>query len=253
MRTNSVKQYIQKTSETPTSEVVAKGGVSNAQHIVDCVAQWSLDNRVQLNSEKCKELRISFTKKQSEFHPILVNGNQLEVVRSAKLLGVIITSDLSWNEHVNETVKKACKRLCFLVQLKQARLPCRDLFLLYATCIRSILAYAAPVFFYALPKYLQCELERLQKRALPIFFLSLSYDEALSKAGIPTIISYCEDICDKVFNSALGNKDNKLNKLLTEDNEAPYSLRNHGHFVLPKWKRDCFKNTFISSSCLKYN
>ena len=158
MRTNSVKQYIQKTSETPTSEVVAKGGVSNAQHIVDCVAQWSLDNRVQLNREKCKELRISFTKKQSEFHPILVNGNQLEVVRSAKLLGVIITSDLSWNEHVNETVKKACKRLCFLVQLKQARLPCRDLFLLYATCIRSILAYAAPVFFYALPKYLQCEL-----------------------------------------------------------------------------------------------
>ena len=51
----------------------------------------------------------------------------------------------------------------------------------------------------------------------------------------------------------LSNKDNKLNKLLTEDNEAPYSLRNHGHFVLPKWKRDCFKNTFISSSCLKYN
>ena len=137
--------------------------------------------------------------------------------------------------------------------VKQARLPCRDLFLLYATCIRSILACAAPVFFYALPKYLQCELERLQKRALPIFFLSLSYDEALSKAGIPTIISYCEDICDKVFNSALGNKDNKLNKLLTEANEAPYSLRNHGHFVLPKWKRDCFKNTFISSSCLKYN
>ena len=31
--------------------------------------------------------------------------NQLEVVRSAKLLGVIITSDLSWNEHINETVK----------------------------------------------------------------------------------------------------------------------------------------------------
>ena len=65
--------------------------------IADCVSQWSLDNKVQLNSEKCKELRISFTKKQSEFHPILVNGNQLEVVRSAKLLGVIITSDLSWN------------------------------------------------------------------------------------------------------------------------------------------------------------
>ena len=93
--------------DTTTSEVVAKGGASNAQHIADCVSQWSLDNRVQLNSEKCKELRISFTKKQSEFHPILVNGNQFEAVRNAKLLGVIITINLSWNEHINETVKKA--------------------------------------------------------------------------------------------------------------------------------------------------
>ena len=105
---------------------------------------------------------------QYEFHPILSNGNELEVLRSAKLLGAtIITSDLSWNEHVNETVKKASKRLYFLVQLKRARLPCRDLVVFYATCIRSILVYVAPVFFYALPmaKYLRCELsmERVQK------------------------------------------------------------------------------------------
>ena len=181
-----------------------------------------------------------------------MNGNQIEAVRSAKLLGVIITSDLSWNELVNETVKKASKRLYFLVQLKRAKLPCRDLVLFYATCIRSILVYAAPVFFYALPKYLQCELERVQKRAMLIICPSLSYDEALNEAGIPTIISYC-DICDKVFNAALGNKDNKLNKLLTEANKAPYLLRNHRHFALPKWKTDRFKNTFILSSCLKYN
>ena len=103
--------------DTTTSEVVAKGGVSNAQHIVDCVAQWSLDNRVQLNSEKCKELRISFAKKQCELHPILVNGKELG---SAKLLGVIITSDLLWNERVSETINKASKRLYFLVQLKRA-------------------------------------------------------------------------------------------------------------------------------------
>ena len=135
---------------------------------------------VQLNSEKCKELIISLTKKQSEFHPILVNGKQLEVVRNAKLLGVIITSDISWNELINETVKTASKRLYFLVHLKQAKLPCRDLVLFYATCIRSILVYEAPGFFYALPKYLKCELVRVQKRALSISCPSLSYDEALN-------------------------------------------------------------------------
>ena len=49
----------------------------------------------------------------------------------------------------------------------------------------------------------------------------LVHDEALNETGIPTITSYCEDICDKVFNAALCNKDNKLNKLLTEANKAP--------------------------------
>ena len=108
-------------------------------------------------------------------------------------------------------------------------------------------------FFNALPKYLQRELKRVQKRALSIICPSLSYDEALNEAGIPTIISYCEDVCDKAFNAALGNKDNKLNKLLTETNKAPYLLRNHRHFPIPKWKTDRFKNTFFLSSCLKYN
>ena len=53
--------------------MLLKGGASNAQRIAnaqrtaDCsVAQWSLDNGVQLNSEKFKELRVSFIKKQSE-------------------------------------------------------------------------------------------------------------------------------------------------------------------------------------------
>ena len=85
----------------------------------------------------------------------------------------------------------------------------------------------------------------------------LSYDEALKKAGIPNIISYCEDICDTdcdtIFNAALGNKDNKLNKLLTEANKAPYSLRNQRHFALQKLKTERFKNRFVLSSCLKYD
>lgn len=134
------------------------------------------------------------------------SSNQFEVVRSAKLQDVIITSDLSWNEHINETVKKAAKRLYFLVQIKRAKLPCRDLVLFYATCIRSILVYAAPVFFYALPNYLQCELERVQKGAFTIICPSLSYDKALNEAGIRTIISYCEDICDRFLTLPLATR-----------------------------------------------
>ena len=76
---------------------------------------------------------------------------------------LIYTSDLSWNEHINETAKKASKRLYFLVQLKRAKLPCRDLVLFYATCIRSILVYAAPVFFMLCPSSYSVSLSGFKK------------------------------------------------------------------------------------------
>ena len=76
-------------------------------------------------------------------------------------------------------------------------------------------------FFMLCPSIYSVSWSGSKKRSFSIICPSLSYDEALYEAGIPTIISYCEDICDKVFNVAQGNKDNKLNKLLTEANKAP--------------------------------
>ena len=90
------------------------------------------------------------------------------------------------------------------------------------------------------------------KKALSIICPILSHDVALKETGIPTIVSYCEEICDKVFKAALRHKDNKLNKLLTEANKAPRS-KNQRHFALLKWKTDRFKNSFVLSSCLKHN
>ena len=42
-------------------------------------------------------MRISFTKSQQEFEPILINGDALDVVDSVKLLGLNISSDLTCN------------------------------------------------------------------------------------------------------------------------------------------------------------
>ena len=51
------------------------------------------------------------------------NGSTIDVVRSVKILGVTLQSNLKWNEHINNIVKKASKRLYFLSQLKRAKVP----------------------------------------------------------------------------------------------------------------------------------
>ena len=91
---------------------------------------------------------ISFTKSQQEFEPILINDDALEVVDSVKLLGLNISSDLTWNIHINEILKKASKRLYFLLQLKRAKVTRTDLGLFYSSCIRSIMDYAVPAYHF---------------------------------------------------------------------------------------------------------
>ena len=98
--------------DTTTSEVVKKGQQSKAQITANEVVDWSTKNRFQLNSEKCKELRISFTS-ASEFHPVVIGQKCIKLVKDAQLLGVTISSDLTWNAHVFEVTKKAAKRLYF--------------------------------------------------------------------------------------------------------------------------------------------
>ena len=133
--------------DTTASEVVAKGNRSCARNIANKVVEWSMQNRVKLNSEKCKDLRISFVKNEPQFAPIVVDGKELERVTSAKLLGLTISSNLTWNEHISDVIKKASKRLYFLVQLKRSRVPRHDMSTFYTACIRSVLTYAAPAFF----------------------------------------------------------------------------------------------------------
>ena len=99
---------------------------------------------------------------------VTVNGKEIELVDSAKLLGVIISNNLTWNAHIKEVIKKARERLYYLIQLKRARLPVKDLVLFYTSRVRSVMDYAVPVFYHGLPQYLKNDLIRLEKRAISI-------------------------------------------------------------------------------------
>jgi hypothetical protein len=95
------------------------------------------------------------------------------------VLGVIISNSHQWVDHVNEVIKKANKRLYFLILLKRANVPACDIVNFYCTVIRPVLEYCAPVFHHALPVYLCDDLERIQKRALSILSPGLSYTDNL--------------------------------------------------------------------------
>ena len=108
-------------ADITTSAIIVKGASSNSQLIADTVVQWSFENRVKLNSEKCKELRILLAKNKPQLTPIVVNNQELKCVESAKLLGVTISNNLTWNMHIDKIIMKASKHMYFLIQLKKGQ------------------------------------------------------------------------------------------------------------------------------------
>ena len=51
------------------------------------------------------------------------------IIITAKLLGLTVSANLTWNAHIEEVVRKANKRFYVLVQLKRAKLSPANLYL----------------------------------------------------------------------------------------------------------------------------
>ena len=138
----------------------------------------------------------------------------IELVATAKILDLTVSSDLKWNSHIDSIIKKAQKRLYSLSQLKRSGLGTRGLVQFFCTCIRPITEYTCPVFRDSLAAYLSSELERVQKRAMPIIFPFCSYNESLVKSKVIKLSDRRRELVEKPFKEVVQSKQNKPDGLL---------------------------------------
>ena len=67
--------------------------------------------------------RVAVASKTSllRFSINLESGN-VELVNHAKILGLTISNDVRWNEHVKTIIQKANKRIYIIIQMKHANI-----------------------------------------------------------------------------------------------------------------------------------
>ena len=190
---------------------------------------------------------IDFKRQKHHLDRLTIEGKPIEVVHHAKILGLTVSDKLLWNDHVNNAIKKANKRLFFLVQLKRARVHATYIINVYCACIRPVLEYGAQVFHYALPEYLQENLERVQKRALSFIFPGITYEERLELSNLDTLSTRRQNLCDSLFRSTLTDSNHKLHHLLPKTNIPHHNLRYNRAYELPFISTNRLKNTFVPS------
>ena len=86
---------------------------------------------------------------------------------------------------------------------------------------------------------------------MQIIFPSLSYCEAMDKAGIPTLSERRESLSMKLFKDIVSNEHHKLPNLLPPmASSHARHLRNKRHFNTPVCCTDRFMNSFIISNMM---
>ena len=153
---------------------------------------------MKINVKKTKIIPFNFSKK-FDFLPQLCfpESDPLEVIYKTRLLGVILTIDLSCGAHVSDLCKHATKKLWILIRFKNLGGTTNQLLTVYKYRIRSTLEFGAPVFHSGLTMDQSRELELVQKKALAIILGNnyCNYEAALSQLQLDRLDTRRTKLC----------------------------------------------------------
>ena len=209
-------------------EICDRNDVSVIQESVDIAARWTEQNDMKINSEKSKEIIISFAQDgnfRSTIPNIKIDGRDIAQVCHAKLLGVTISQDLTWNKHVQGLPRKIWS-------------------VYFVSVVRPVLEYACPVWHTNLPQYFSDNIEAIQKRALKCIFPGLGYAEILRRINLDTLNVRRDSICQKYFDKIKVGT-HRLNYLLPDKRHIKYNVRQQNVYPFPVTRTNRFRNSFI--------
>ena len=164
--------------------------INTVQNDLDSIVNWCNINKMSLNPDKCKVMRLSRRVGVNRSTPQYTLLNKpLGVVHSYKYLGIIISSNLKWGDHVKSVTPRTSRLLGFIRRLVRCNDP--DILVkLYTTLCRPILEYGIPAWLPHQSGHLK-SLEKVQGRlaraCIPAPRGELEYGVRLKKLGLMSV------------------------------------------------------------------
>lgn len=148
-------------ASTSSSQRIAQAVTINKD--LEVILQWGSDNLVEFNASKTQATVL--TRKASTVAPQLIMDNKtIKPTNGLKLLGVNISPNATWHEHVSSVAKSAAQKLSYLFRARKLFTP-KQLLLLYKAQVRPAMEYCSHAWGSA-PKHSLLLLDSIQKRAV---------------------------------------------------------------------------------------
>jgi hypothetical protein len=103
------------------------------------IQDWACRNKMVINLSKTKE--IVFRRPHPGKFSLLPSIDEVEIVREAKLLGVILTDNFSFDKHVNSILATCSRRFYLLKLLRDGGMPVDKLNVVFCALIVNRLSY----------------------------------------------------------------------------------------------------------------
>lgn len=199
------------------------------------VRQWSADNKMTINVSKTKEIvfRRPNVRREIIYPAPLPNIQRVTV---AKLLGIVITENIKFSNHVDNILRQCNQRMYLLKLLRDQGLPINQLKAVCFALIVNRVTYALSAWGGFCSAHDRSRIDAFLKRVRRYGFMvnTVSFDSLLSQAD------------SKLFNN-MCRPSHCLNQLLPPIKPVVCRrLRKRNHnFVLPQWHYELYKNSFI--------
>ena len=154
----------------------------NTNKHLETINNCTKEQEKKINFEKTKYMIFNFCHFRQFQTRVSIDETLLEQVKETKLLGLIISDDLSWHSNTNNLVKKAYMRMNILRKLYDFNVPKAQLIQIYMLYIRSVTEQSSVVWSSSITEEESNALEGTQKVALRFIYRNeyISYDNALN-------------------------------------------------------------------------
>ncbi|XP_063877111.1 uncharacterized protein LOC135109616 isoform X2 [Scylla paramamosain] len=206
---------------------------SPLQAILEQLQTWTEESRMTINHNKTVVMHFCTSSVPVPPPQLSVGPHPLQVVRCAKLLGVMVDDQLTWKQHVASTIRSATYRLYMLRRLRSLGTPTDELRGVYVTFILPKLMYASPVWSSSLTQTQQLQLESVQKRACRVILgpAYTTYEEALNTLRLSRLSTRYREALEKFGRGLLNHP--RLRNMLLPDAPRPARATRHHNKITP--------------------
>ncbi|RZC37033.1 hypothetical protein BDFB_009272 [Asbolus verrucosus] len=214
------------------------------------VEKWCPDWFIPINPSKCSVLHLGHNNPKLLY---TINKNIIKVIESQKDLGIVITTQLKWTNHVINIVKRA-NSMIYLFRKAFQSLNETTFTKLYKTYIRPLLEFGNVIWSPNLKKDIN-SLEKVQRRATKLVgkFKNTSYGERKRMLKI-------SDLKQRRIRGDLIWTYKILPKMISTDLSTLFVLnrdtRNRGHsykLLHQKYNKTCRQNFFVNRVFSSWN